>query len=168
MADIDGMVYTVGYNAYGTMGIGDNVTLTIPMCISNVRMNVNPSIINYSKIGETGEKITYNLKAGFNLISESIAQGEVTFKSIDSSVATVDENGIVTAQGEGTTYIRVYNKNTDTYASVKVNVTSKEGQVYPKIVAGANHFIALKANGEVWTWGKNNNGQSGNFYEIFE
>ena len=161
ISDIDGMVYTVGINNYGQMGLGDTVNLTTPMCISNVKMKVNSSVINYSNIGETGEKITYKLTAGFNLISENIAQGEVTFTSLDDTVATVDESGVVTATGRGTTYIKVYNKDTDTYAAVRVNVSSQEGIVYPKIVAGANHFVALKANGEVWTWGLNNNGQLG-------
>lgn len=30
------------------------------------------------------------------------------------------------------------------------------------IAAGASHTVALKADGTVWTWGENSNGQLGN------
>ena len=82
-------------------------------------------------------------------------------KTLDSDVATVDEDGVVTATGVGTTYIRIYNKQNDCYAAVKVQVNGEQGRIAAKIVGGWNHFAALKANGEVWTWGHNGYGQLG-------
>ena len=161
IADQDGMVYAVGLNTSGEMGNGDTVTLTSPVCISNVKLMPTPSTINYKKVGDTGVQITYTATAAFNLLKDSVNQGNATFTSLDEKVATVDESGIVTATGLGITYVRLYNDSTDTYTAVKVNVNGDEGKTYPKIVAGASHFAALRANGEIWTWGLNSKGQLG-------
>ena len=99
---------------------------------------------------------------GFNLIKDTMEGGTYKFSTLDSSIATVDENtGVVTAQGIGATYIKVHNKENNIWAAVKVNVNGKQGNVQPKIVGGYNHFVALKANGTVWTWGYNANGELG-------
>ncbi len=43
---------------------------------------------------------------GFNLIKDTMEGGTYKFSTLDSSIATVDENtGVVTAQGIGATYI---------------------------------------------------------------
>ena len=55
----------------------------------------------------------------------------------------------------------MYNKQNDCYAAVKVQVNGEQGRTAAKIVGGGNHFVALKANGEVWTWGYNGYGQLG-------
>ena len=161
IVDQDGMVYTIGYNVNGEMGEGTTQNSTIPTCISKIKVQAKPSVINYKKAGDTGEKITYSISAGFNLLYNTIDQTECIYKSLDTDVATVSKDGIVTAVGDGTTYIRVYNEKTNSYAAVKVNVNGTQGKTYPKIVAGANHFAALKANGEIWTWGYNGYGNLG-------
>ena len=99
---------------------------------------------------------------GFNLIKDNIEGGTYKFSTLDNNIATVDENTeVVTAQGVGTTYIRIYNKQNDCYAAVKVQVNGEQGRTAAKIVGGWNHFVTLKANGEVWTWGNNKYGQLG-------
>ena len=162
IVDQDGMVYTVGLNDYGQMGNGTIESLITPWCISKLKIKVNPKIINYKNIGENSEKITYEMTMGFNLIKDTIEGGTYKFSSLDKNVATVDENtGVVTAQGIGTTYIKVYNEENNVWSAVKVNVNGKEGSVQPKIAGGNYHFVSLKANGTVWTWGLNSNGQLG-------
>ena len=47
------------------------------------------------------------------------------------------------------------------YAAVKINVNEEGNATFPKIVGGGNHFVALKANGSVYTWGLNTNGELG-------
>ena len=56
--------------------------------------------------------------------------------------------------------IKIHNESTNADALVPVSVV-EEGSTFAKIAGGSNHFVALKANGEVWTWGNNNCGQLG-------
>ena len=46
-----------------------------------------------------------------------------------------------------------------------VEVTFPEGTIITQIAAGENHNVALDSNGNVWTWGRNNNYQIGNTRE---
>ena len=161
IADINGMVYTVGYNEHGEVGNGTTENTITPVCISQVKLKVIPNTINYKKAGDTGEKITYSVSAGFNLLYETIDQGNCEFKSLDEDIATVADDGTVTATGNGSTFIKVYNKQNDCYARVKVQVNGEQGRTQAKIVGGWNYFVALKSNGEVWTWGYNGYGQLG-------
>jgi len=161
MVDAEGNVYTVGYNGQGQLGNGTYESLTSKICISKVKLNTTPKVINYKKAGDTGEKIEYTVTAGFNLLYEEVEKGECEYKTQDDQIATVDDKGVVTATGTGTTYIKVYNKQNDCYAAVKVQVNGEQGRTAAKIVGGGNHFVALKANGEVWTWGYNGYGQLG-------
>ena len=161
IVDQNGMVYTVGYNGYGEIGNGTTEKTINKICISQVKLEATPKLIKYKKAGDTGEQIKYTVSAGFNLLYNTIDQGNCEFKTLDSDVATVDEDGVVTATGVGTTYIRIYNKQNDCYAAVKVQVNGEQGRTAAKIVGGWNHFVTLKANGEVWTWGNNKYGQLG-------
>ena len=43
-----------------------------------------------------------------------------------------------------------------------VEVTFPKGTIITQIAAGENHNVALDSNGNVWTWGRNNNYQIGN------
>ena len=78
------------------------------------------------------------------------------------NVATVNENGIVTAKSNGTTIVKIYNERNNLYTAVKVNVNGKTNKTQPKLVGGSNFFVALKADGTVWSWGYNGYGQLGN------
>ena len=160
IVDQDGKVYTVGYNGNGEMANGTVQSLTTPWCISELKIEAEPNIINFESAEQT-EQITYKLKMKFNLLTDEIPAGGITFTSMDKSVATVDEDGIVTAKDIGSTFIKLYNERNNLYTAVKVNVNGENGQVQPKIVGGYNHFVALKSNGTVWTWGYNTYGGLG-------
>ena len=47
-------------------------SLTVPVCISKLKIKVNPNVINYKEIGQNDEKITYEMTMGFNLIKYSL------------------------------------------------------------------------------------------------
>ena len=98
----------------------------------------------------------------FNLLIESVPDNECTFKTLDPNVATVDEKtGEVTAVGQGTTFIKLYNKKNNLSSAVRINVNGEGNITTPKIVGGSRYFVALKGNGTVWSWGLNSNGQLG-------
>ena len=133
--------------------------------ISSLRtksIKVDKNIINLVK-GNSEQIKKTKITLGFNLLQDKINQGSDTYKSLDETVATVDENGKVKAVGIGTTYITIHNTENDLYASVKVNVNYDDNNnvTTAKVAAGNNHFIALKSNGTAYTWGYNGYGQLG-------
>ncbi len=102
------------------------------------------------------------MSMAFNLLIKEVPDNECTFKTMDSKVATVNEKtGEVTAVATGTTFIKLYNKKNDLSAAVKINVTGEGNLTFAKVIGGYNHFVALKGNGEVYTWGYNANGELG-------
>ncbi len=106
MVDAEGNVYTVGYNGQGQLGNGTYESLTSKICISNTKVVVNPNIINYKNIGENNQKVECKTTIGFNLIRDEVEGSTYEFSTLDSEVATVAEDGTVTAEGIGTTYIK--------------------------------------------------------------
>ena len=74
IADINGTVYTVGYNANGEIGNGTTESSINKTCISQVKLQATPSIINYKKAGDSGKQIEYTVSAGFNLLYDTIDQ----------------------------------------------------------------------------------------------
>ncbi len=71
-------------------------------------------------MGENSEKkILAKTTIGFNLIKENIEGSTYEFKTLDSEVATVDDQGTVTATGIGTTNIKVHDTTTDSWNAVK-------------------------------------------------
>jgi len=116
------------------MGNGTVESLVTPWCISKLKIEVNPYVINYQNPGETGEKITQHISMGFNLIKDEIDGGTFTYKSMDEKIATVSEVGMVTAEGIGTTHIKVYNKEHNLWGAVRVNVNGSQGATQPKII----------------------------------
>ena len=171
----DGTVWTVGYNAHGELGNDSNVSTKLVGCISYPKLEVNEKYIAFGKIGESKE-VELNVNPGFNLLTNTMEGGQLTYSSLDESVATVEaiintseENSDtskrgkakITAKGLGTRYIRVTNEKLGLTTTIKVVVPAREGVTWPKISGGLNHYVALKADGTVWTWGLNNVGQLG-------
>ena len=119
---------------------------------------------------QKGDTLTINTDkitgvSSFNLLRESgYAPEGLTFSSVDESVATVSESGVVSAVGTGITYIIVRDKfQPETAGFFKLNVVPKNVNyiAYPEVHAGVAHTVALKADGTVWAWGLNNYGQLG-------
>ena len=91
------------------MGNGTTENLSVSVCIRDKKINVDKNIINFEKAGDT-EQITYTTSMAFNLIQDTVPGTlQCTFKSLDETIATVDENGVVTAVDKGTTYVQLYN-----------------------------------------------------------
>ena len=159
-ADDKGMVYTVGYNGYGEIGNNTIDNIITPVCISDIYIKTDEKTVNLKTKGDT-KKIEYSISARYNLIQDELDKTACTFKSMDENIASITTDGTITAKAIGSTYIRIYNQTNDIYETVKVNINTEQGVVAPKVEAGANHFVALKSNGTVYTWGYNNYGQLG-------
>ena len=161
IVDSNGRVYTVGYNVDYEMGDGTNVTKSIPTLIGKSKLIIEDKIINLEKINDIAQ-IKYNVEQEFNLLYDTTAINNCTNISLDTNVATVDSNGIITGKAIGSTIIVAYSPQYNSYSSVRVKVNGEGNVAQPKIVGGNNHYIALKANGTAWAWGLNNYGQIGN------
>ena len=44
---------------------------------------------------------------------------------MDTNIATVDNNGLVTAKAIGTTYVKITDENNNVSAAIKINITGE-------------------------------------------
>ena len=128
---------------------------------------------SYIKVGET-KSFTAKAVENFNLYSKVPTDFEITWTSSNEDVATIDENGVVTALSEGHTTIRGYDSIHGYITSGIVYVTrnSDTAITEPQVVTGGatdyntttkgSFTTVLKANGTVWASGSNDVGQLGN------
>ena len=123
-SDLDGVFYI---NAHGkTDGATGSITATLPdgsTLTTNVVVTETPSDIVVNGVTGIG-KSQYNNKTAYANIGEAFkytytykdssnnkvnaANAKFTFESADPAVATVAEDGTITAKGEGSTTITVY------------------------------------------------------------
>ncbi len=135
----------------------------------SVTVNELGSVLNYAKKTiNLHEKEDYNIERAklsytkLNKIqTEDLTLGELNFETLDENIATVDAQGRITAVAVGKTKIRITDTTNKYSTYIIVNVT-EEGLTTPQIEAGTDFTIALKANGTVWSFGNNKNGQLGN------
>jgi uncharacterized protein YjdB len=78
-----------------------------------------------------------------------------TYESSDERVATIDENGAITALKAGTTIITIKCGNFIKYTFVSVVGSHYEESNIVKIINNENNVYALDNNGNVWSWGLN-------------
>ena len=145
---------------------------------------------NFNLLGSGNRKVVNDLKKAGTTVGNTI----VTYTSLDPTVATVDDaseskngRGIVTAVGYGQTEILVEINDGATKRVVQFHVTVvkpytdgtftyDEGRklvfdadkttavAYAQVAVGEDFTLALKADGSVWGWGRNDFGQLGTGY----
>lgn len=100
----NGTVYNVSFaDGFADICDTDGVTLDVKLfngtvtVINEGETRINREKINFSKVGDTANLTVFN------------ANGEITWTSSDPAVATVDQNGFVTATGTGAAVITAQN-----------------------------------------------------------
>lgn len=118
--------------------------------------------ISYLKQGES-KKLTARIEENLNAFAKSPEMGNLTWESTNQDIATVDGNGNVTAKKTGMTTIIVKEDRWGYTAQAKIYVTANQENsiTAPMVVQGTSFTGILKADGTVWTAGKNNVGQLG-------
>ena len=159
----DGTVWMSGNNAYGQYGDASTHTRYFLTMYgeSNVELNVKNE---YMKIGETLDIDVLNA-GGFNVfVQDEMKQEDWIWNSYNEDVASIDNNGIVTAKSIGYTTISGYNNKLGLTAKAIINVyNNKEGAVtVPQVQYGDSFNVILKEDGTVWASGANTSGQLGN------
>jgi len=111
---------------------------------------------------KSGEQIQLNIAQTeeiTKIIGGNYSLSNFTWKSTDESVARVN-NGIVTGIGDGHATIYAKHESSGMYAMAVINVASVKAN--PQIETGNGFTVILKADGTVWSIGKNEKGQLGN------
>ena len=119
--------------------------------------------ISTIKLGSS-KKLSVRTVENFNLFAKAPEYGNLTWKSTNENIATVDKAGNVIAKKIGTTTIIVTEDLHGYRAQATINVTnnSENSIATPMIVQGNSYTAVLKNDGTVWMSGLNSRGQLGN------
>ena len=162
MAKKDGTVWASGDYASGDEEIRSKTKGTIPVQIGNDETGLTDTEITI-KI-EENKDASANCAYQFNLIylSDNF-KDELTYASLKDDIAIVDEKGIITGKKIGVTRVNATSKTTGKVYSVLVKVIPKPREIVtaPKIEAGENFAVVLKADGSIWSFGYNADGRLG-------
>ncbi|MCI5604895.1 MAG: hypothetical protein MR413_04525, partial [Clostridia bacterium] len=175
----DGYVYTWSRNTEWQLGKFDAYDVNTPAytgerpedLLEFFSDDAGETQIEYLTTIATGETIEikaikYHHMYGFNLETDdthTLATDDTfTYKSSNDNVASVDTNGVITAGTQtGTVVITVTSEKTGITSSISLTVKQSGRRVMPMVSGGNAHAVALRDNGDVYVWGRNNEGQLG-------
>lgn len=156
----DGSVWAWGDYNHGDESLKSKTKSTIPVKIGSD--NVSLKELEITLKVEEQKQLDISGEFVFNLIYDTQTSSDFTYESLNNDIVTVDRDGNIRGMREGTTWViaRDVKNNRELVAIVKV--IGKENTVAPKVEAGNNFAASLKADGSVWTWGYNGQGELGN------
>ncbi len=102
------------------------------------------------------KKLSYMNQNGIQ--TNLVSLGTLEYEILDTTIAGVNSNGIITGKTEGKTLVKITDvtNNISTYIYLEVI-----DNVKVDVQEGKNFTVALKRNGTVWSYGLNDNGQLG-------
>ncbi|MFN9408108.1 MAG: hypothetical protein ACK6AY_02195, partial [Akkermansiaceae bacterium] len=176
--DREGKIWVWGYNNYGQLGLGHTNTVVAPTELSRPTgmsevIAVEASTYSCYAVDSTGKVWSWGYNSNGRLgdgtitsrntpVAVSLTTGMPAIRSISST------DGHALALGtDGTLWSWGYNgfgqlgngNSSSSYVPVFVSSGFSLGT---KIAAGAYHSMLISQTGQVWTWGRNGNGQLGN------
>ncbi len=164
-----GRVYTSGANTNGQIGNNtkDDTNYFTPMAY--IRVDYPEKIeMKEGDTKELTEKELQYLEIYFNVYKEDIMKTSLLEKGKmqDTEIATYNSGtNQATIEGVrvGNTTLIVKDEETKTliYIPVKILANNTDGREVPDVKTGKNFTIALKADGTVWSFGTNTNGELG-------
>ena len=121
--------------------------------ISQLHLN---KVQEYLNVGDT-------LQLTADKSRSQVSLGNISWNSMDTSIASVDNTGKVTGIGEGTTTIYATESTYSTKAMCVINVSKSGAVAFAQVVTGSDtsHTVVLKEDGTVWAVGDNRFGQLG-------
>jgi alpha-tubulin suppressor-like RCC1 family protein len=173
----DGGVYAWGYNSYGQLGNSANTTSKVPVAVSAlgskavaVAAGADFSLAlteagkvyawGYNLFGQLGNGTTTNSNAPVE-VSALAGKGVVAISAGGGFALALTADGAVYAWGQNV----LGQLGNGTYVgtvTTPAQVTGFSGRTVVAISCGASHALALTADGAVYTWGYNYDGQLGN------
>lgn len=140
---------------YGGAGGNGSVTIT----------NVQSELNYIEKEIELLQGQTYDIdKTQIKLVNQnksqkSITIGNISYEMLDTNIATVTSNGRIVAIEEGHTKLKILDTTNEIETYIYIKVING---IQSKLSTGNNFTVALKTNGTVWSFGKNDLGQCRN------
>ena len=103
--------------------------------------SINPTSIEIK--GESEVEVGQTITLEATVLPENATNKDLQWTSSDETIATVDNNGVVTAVKEGTVTIKVVSKaNKDVTNEIKINVVAASGDKLEKIVIrGGKNYL---------------------------
>ncbi len=138
-----------GLTAMSTINFG----LSEPPEVSFISIEPDRPVLN-----ELGSTITLTATA-HGMYENEIPNAVFTWSSLNTAIATVDANGVVTAHGFGTTQIRAESGGVSEEVTLRV-LEIRPPITWDTIAAGESHSCGL-AQGIAYCWGNNDYGGLG-------
>ena len=132
-------IITISFDGDNKYAAAENKTVTVDVSLNDASVTVDNNTLDL-KVDET-----YQINATKH--PDTILL-DITYKSSNNTIATVDEKGIVTALGEGTAIITVEVGDGEIYAENSTNITVTVSKV-PTEITVLNDTIVLEVNDEV-------------------
>ena len=152
----DGSVAVWGLNSKSQLAEAGIAQSLLPIFVK-ATLSVNKNQITL-KVGQS--ETIYATMDAFNVIKKAGSGIEnIVYKVLNEKIATVGADGTITALQNGVTTLLVQDPISGQVATAKIVVG--ESGIAPEISSFLYHTVAIKADGTVWAWGLNGNGQLG-------
>ena len=172
--DKNGQVWGWGYNGYGQLGDNSATNRCTPVSILGAKKtfcNITTGYLHSMAIdkngqvwgwGRNGYGILGNNETASRRTPVSILGTKKTFCRISGGqyhTSGIDKNGMV--WGWGYNGYGQLGDNTTTSRRTPISIVGVK-KTFCQISSGYTHVSAIDKNGQVWGWGRNENGQLGN------
>jgi alpha-tubulin suppressor-like RCC1 family protein len=174
----DGTLWAWGYNHYGQLGLNDRVHRLSPVQIGTSSWNAISSGYNFAvaiksdgTLWSWGINDVGQLGQGVDISNESLAWNvTISPVQIGTSSWTAISTGTyhsIAIKSDGTLWSWGYNFNGELgqgdriYRSSPVQVGTSLWTSVSGGSGGGDHTLAIRSDGTLWAWGRNNNGQLG-------
>jgi len=156
----DGTVWATGDYNQGDESLISKTKGIIPKRVGNSESGFENNEITI-KINETKD-IKNQFIHEFNLINvEAEVETILEYNSLNTMIATITAAKMIHGEKIGKTWVRINNTQDNKVYIIKVNVIDENYNVAPQVASGENFAAVLKADGTIWSYGYNSNGQLG-------
>lgn len=156
-----GEVLISGKGENGALGNSEYLDTYIPVIAGNNELKANEKYVTL-KINETNQ-VRLNIEQKFNVYDiEKNLSKNVTYETSNEDIAEVSSTGLIKGKKIGKARIKITDVENQLEEYVIVSVVDSYGKTTAKVESGLNFTVALKENGEVWSFGVGTSGRLGN------